>query len=694
MQSSVQDDEQVDVIVLGASIAGTITALALTACGWRVGIIDKATHPRFALGESMLKPTVLWMRLLAQRYDIPELDVVANYEKISREIGTTCGVKRSFGFVKHEKGNATVVDQWWSNVAVSYDAEVFEAHLFRQDIDSYLFRAASEKCAVVWSGTPLDELHIDSNGVCALAGEKRIQAKFLVDCTGPQSKLARDYQLRDTPARYRTESRSIFTHMINVKPFDQCEAARQPALNWHDGTLHHILEDGWIWVIPFDNHPQSTNPVVSVGMTWKWEDSPKKDLPAEVEWQSLLDQYPALAAQFEDAKIVRPWISTGKLQYSASAAAGDRFCLVGAAYGGIDALFSRGLLNTMQSIYLTVELIDSALHDNEFLVERFEPLHKLQETLLQINDQLTFGAYAGLRSSRLLTWWLTAWTLVEQKSIAHAEQALEGAAYRSPVSSEMESKLYSGLSISNESKLLEVLDKATAVMDDYRSGLADEHNTHSALLALSTSLASIGYNYPIYERLLKKLGFNQASRVLLQTEHNLVALLDEVDKHLDLPIPLRTHPVFYGLSRMICAGVVARRKQFDSLLGSVPVQLSLSGETLHSRLIDVMQKWITKPQLLAAGLESVEWIESIAYEHSPTGDARSQHDGTLLIRTVGAARSVAVYRQRSIDGNLQYEFLSDSEFGTVSLVIVAAPELFINFKMETGNAELRTALSS
>ena len=694
MQSSVQVDEQVDVIVLGASIAGTITALALTSCGWKVGIVDKATHPRFALGESMLKPTVLWMRLLAQRYDIPELDVVANYEKISREIGTTCGVKRSFGFVKHEKNKAKIVDQWWSNVAVSYDADVFEAHLFRQDIDAYLFRAASEKCAVVWSGTSVDEINIDANGVCATVGEKTLRGKFLVDCTGPQSKLARDYELRDDPTRYRTESRSIFTHMINVKPFDQCEAARQPALDWHDGTLHHILEDGWIWVIPFDNHPQSTNPVVSVGMTWKWEDSPKTELPPEREWQNLLDQYPALAAQFKDAKIVRPWISTGKLQYSASATAGDRFCLVGAAYGGIDALFSRGLLNTMQSIFLTVELVNSALRDNEFTVTRFEPLQKLQETLLQINDQLTFGAYVGLRSSKLLTWWLTAWTLVEQKSIAHAENALEGAASRSPVRSELELQLCAGLSISNESKILEILDQATVIMDKFRSRHVDEHEAHSALLALSTSLASVGYNYPIYERLLKKLGFNQASRVLLQTEHNLVALLDEVDKHMDLPVPLRTNPIFYGLSRMICAGVVARRKQTDTLSGAVPVELSLSGDSLRSRLVDVMQKWITKPRVLASGLESAELIESITYVHRPAGRSDYPRNGTLLICTKSAAMTIAVFRQLTGNGNLRYEFQSESEFGAVSLGICAAPELFVDLQIEPHNTELRAVQGS
>ena len=57
--------------------------------------------------------------------------------------------------------------------------------------------------------------------------------------------------------------------MIDVRPFDECleaGAPRPPLAAWHQGTLHHIFREGWMWVIPFNNHPESTNPVVSVGL--------------------------------------------------------------------------------------------------------------------------------------------------------------------------------------------------------------------------------------------------------------------------------------------------------------------------------------------------------------------------------------------------------------------------------------------
>jgi len=603
-----------DVVILGGGLSATVTALVLASKGLNVALLDNGTHPRFALGESLLKPTVLWMQLLADQYDLPELAVLANAEKINTQIAPTCGIKKGFGFVQHESGSDQIVDQWWANIAVSYGEGVSEAHYFRQDIDAYLFRLAVQRCANVQSNAGVQSVWTDSEGAYVETSKGIVSGQFLIDCTGPASKVAQEFDLREKPTRFKTCSRSIFTHMVDVVPFDECDSAPQPGLAWHDGTLHHILDEGWIWVIPFDNSTGSTNPVVSVGMTYDLAKSESSELTAEQEWEVLLQRYPALQRQFGNAKCVRPWISTGRLQYSAKSSVGERFCLLGAACGGVDALFSRGLLNTMQSISLVTEVVSSAIAENDFSGHRFEAIEKLQQNQLLINDSLTAGTYKAMGSSKLTTWWLSVWTLVEQKSVSLAQSTLGAWHDGSQASWELANKrLRDGIVIDDEELIIEVLENALLVMDKYSDGDADEATTVSALANCSVKLSSTGFNFPTYSFLLKDIGFRPRTRSLLQTEHRLAAMLDEVDHKLGNERQLRTYPFVMCLVKLI--STMAASLDAENELANQPIRasLTLTGDELRERLRKASDTWVKDPFVAKQLGDVFELVKSLEY---------------------------------------------------------------------------------
>ena len=48
-------------------------------------ILDQGTHPRFALGESTTTPSSLWLKVLAERFDVPELHNITTAEGIRRQ---------------------------------------------------------------------------------------------------------------------------------------------------------------------------------------------------------------------------------------------------------------------------------------------------------------------------------------------------------------------------------------------------------------------------------------------------------------------------------------------------------------------------------------------------------------------------------------------------------------------------------
>src|SRR5439155_17966771 len=162
---------------------------------------------------------------------------------------------------------------------------------------------------------------------------------YLVDGTGHKSVLAEHLGLRENPTRLKHHSRTLFTHMVDVPPFD--EEHNPLPISYHKGTLHHCFERGWFWVIPFNNNPLSTNPLISVGLTIDPRRYPKPDMSAEQEFNEFVNRYPSVAEQVKDAKAVRLWVYTDRMEYSSKQTVGYHYCLISHAKCFIDSLFSR-----------------------------------------------------------------------------------------------------------------------------------------------------------------------------------------------------------------------------------------------------------------------------------------------------------------------------------------------------------------
>jgi len=63
----------VDVAVIGSGFSGSLAALALRQRGQRVALLERARHPRFAIGESTTPLTNLLLEEFADRYDLPQI---------------------------------------------------------------------------------------------------------------------------------------------------------------------------------------------------------------------------------------------------------------------------------------------------------------------------------------------------------------------------------------------------------------------------------------------------------------------------------------------------------------------------------------------------------------------------------------------------------------------------------------------
>ncbi|HCH63817.1 MAG: hypothetical protein CL927_14575 [Deltaproteobacteria bacterium] len=392
-----------DVIILGSGFSGTILGAILARHGHDVLLVDAGQHPRFAIGESTIPQTSQVLSLLAREYKVPELDKIGLDSPFgAREVaGPSSGIKKIFGFVYHGLGEEHKSEEAQQFGNVWRD----ENHLYRPDVDLWLFNVAKKYGCKALENTRADSVEIDDDGVTVHAGGEVHRARYIVDSTGVRSVLANHFGLRHEEPNQRLKSQAMFTHMKGVKNFEDV-AESEMSHSWTDGTLHHLFDGGWIYVIPFDNWEGGTNHVYSVGMAWDPERHSPKDFKS-----FLAEQLPSVARQFADAEPVRPWIKTGRIQYSSTQSVGRRWALSAHASAFVDPMFSRGLIGAVEVIRSLLPPLLGALEDDNFEVERFAPVQKLQDRMLAYADRLVWASYVSWRDFDLWNAWYRVWVV-------------------------------------------------------------------------------------------------------------------------------------------------------------------------------------------------------------------------------------------------------------------------------------------
>lgn len=401
-----------DVAILGSGVGGSILGAILSRHGLRVLIVELGVHPRFAIGESTVPETTFNFRVLAQRYDVPEIGYLASHQLTRRHVAATCGVKRNFSFATHHDGERQRPDETSQFPTLSPPLGP-DIHFFRQDVDAYMMHTAIAYGATVRQGVNVTNVEISPAGVRLEAKSGEVfEASYIVDAGGIQALLPRLLGLREEPCNLRTRSRAIYTHLVGVLPYDACfEAPGGHGLPspMSQGTLHHLFEGGWCWVIPFDNHPDSTNRLCSVGLVLNVDKHPARGLSGEAEFREIVSRYPSMQRQFGNAVAVRDWMSTGRLQFSSKTAVGDRFCLLPHAAAFVDPLFSSGLGITTNAINQMAHRIIAAAKDGDWSGERFRHVDTWMKRNVDYFDRLVSCAYMTFGDFELWNAWQKYW---------------------------------------------------------------------------------------------------------------------------------------------------------------------------------------------------------------------------------------------------------------------------------------------
>jgi flavin-dependent dehydrogenase len=333
MQHTDSTPEQCDVVVIGGGPAGSTAAALLAQRGYRVIALEKARHPRFHIGESLLP------------MNLPIFERLGVHDKV-RRLGL---YKRGADF---ESQNA----QGYHTFAFDRPLGASPPHayqVFRQDFDQMLYQHARECGADAREGeeaVAIEQRDARDTRVQVRTDGGRtyqIQARYLIDASGRDALLAGKRHMRRKNPDH--QSAAIFGHFRG--------ALMRPGEDAGNISMYRFGH-GWMWMIPLRDG------VMSVGAVC-WPDYLKQRKGRTADFLiETLKQNPLLWERLKDAQLIGDEVRvTGNYSYDARTMGGPGWILVGDAFAFLDPVFSTGVYLAMSGAEQAAQLVDTALRE-------------------------------------------------------------------------------------------------------------------------------------------------------------------------------------------------------------------------------------------------------------------------------------------------------------------------------------------
>ncbi len=309
-----------DVFVVGGGPAGSTIAALLAAEGRSVVLAEKAHHPRFHIGESLLPANVELFERLGVREQVEAIGM--------RKWGV------EFVSPQHEQTSRLEFGEAWDK-SMPYSWQVR-----RSDLDALLFRNAAARGALTHEGCRVREVRFDDDGAdveAELEGgtRRRWRARFVVDASGRDTLLANRFGIKKKNPRHN--SSALFGHFK--------DAARLPGRREGDITVFWFAH-GWFWFIPLADGTTSVGAVC-----WPYY-LKSRDKPLAEFFADTIALAPRLAERLDGATLVDGKVhATGNYSYAATHCSGERWLLLGDAYTFIDPVFSSGVYLAMHNAF-------------------------------------------------------------------------------------------------------------------------------------------------------------------------------------------------------------------------------------------------------------------------------------------------------------------------------------------------------
>jgi flavin-dependent dehydrogenase len=322
-----------DVLVIGGGPAGCTVAPLLTEKGFKVVVLEKAHHPRFHIGESLLPA------------NLPLFERLGIAEEI-KAIGMVKPGVEFVSFADNRQHTYQFANAWDKTMPHAYQ-------VLRSKFDEIMIRNAEKKGVEVHEGCrarkveflPDDTINIEAENDDG--SRRRWHARFIVDASGRDTFLANKFQIKHRNPKHN--SSSVYGHFAGAKRHEG-EAEGNITIFW--------FEYGWFWFIPMQNDQ------TSIGMvTWPHFIKTRGQRNMTEFLMDGIAMCPPLKERLMNARLINEVEATGNFSYVSERNHGKNYVLLGDAYAFIDPVFSSGVLLAMNSAFIAADAIDTCLRE-------------------------------------------------------------------------------------------------------------------------------------------------------------------------------------------------------------------------------------------------------------------------------------------------------------------------------------------
>jgi flavin-dependent dehydrogenase len=322
-----------EVLVMGGGPAGSTAATLLARIGRKVILLEKAHHPRFHIGESLLPMNLPLFERLGVLDKVAAMGVFkpgADFEADNERGYNTFAFKRAIG-----------------------NSPPHAYQVWRQDFDKMLFDHARATGADAREGHEVVKVEqVDSRlsnvEVRTADGQSyRISARYVVDATGRDTFLSSKKRLRRKNGEH--QSAAIFGHFRGA----EC----RPGEDAGNISIYRF-EHGWMWMIPLPDGVMSIGAVCRPAYL-KQRKGKSVDFLLET-----LQQNADLGRRIEHAKLIGEEVRvTGNYSYDSAQMGGPGWVMIGDAFAFLDPVFSSGVYLAMSGAEQAVTVVDAALRE-------------------------------------------------------------------------------------------------------------------------------------------------------------------------------------------------------------------------------------------------------------------------------------------------------------------------------------------
>ena len=389
---------------MGSGFAGSLLARVLARLGYDVVLIERGTHPRFAIGESSTPLANLSLERLGLRYGMADCYRLATHGRwLAHFPEIRRGLKRGFTYYRHHPHEAFANAGFESErllVAASPDDALADTHWLRADLDHHFVRAAIAAGVDYRDRVQLTGADVATNGVLVTGTRDGsafdLRAEFLIDASGPGGFLERQLSIPSGLAHTETHSDIVFSHFNGAHLMSDAVPGMTPGPYPDDwAAVHHLIDEGWMYSLRFDHG------VTSAGFLLTPRGMASLDAPDGTDgsalWDAMLARYPTIAAAFADATPLMPIAYRNAIQHRLTRATGERWAMLPHAYAFVDPLYSTGIAWGLRAVERLALEFESAVHGRRVpdpvSLARYDAMLGAEADQI---DRLVAGAYEAM----------------------------------------------------------------------------------------------------------------------------------------------------------------------------------------------------------------------------------------------------------------------------------------------------------